>query len=343
MSRPAPPYGAPPPPPRSIRVDRDKVTPSLLRVFVNHGIHHDDSQFTPLQQPTNHEYQLYAWRDTTVRELLLLLRDTAPTLRSSPQARYSLRLIFYDPQLARFTSRDLANLSARDLLPLAQGGTQGRGAERTLDDVRYVVGDFVDVAYIGPPAMGGGVGVGIGQRDGYGAAAGGGGPPPPTGPGGRYGPPPHLGPSGPSAFNANRGFGAGPPPPSGPRGGGVGYSAPGPGGGMMGRGGFAGPSAAREAWGPAPGGGGGGMERRRDGPALGAGGAGGAGGGGWGARGAGGMDSRRGPPADNGWGRRGGEGGGGRDDRLPPRRRDSRSRSPVRRERTRSPPPPPRD
>lgn len=235
-------------------------------------------------------------RDSTVSELLLSLRDLAPSLRANPLARYSLRLIFYDPQLSRFTSRELATLSARDLLPSNAGGQGGR---RTLDDVRFVVGDWVDVAYYSEPRAGGfgaplpsslGGGGGGGMNGGRDAL-------------------PHFGANaprgGPGGFSIRGGFGANAGPPS--RGGPVAGAPSVP--------------TAREAWGPAPvpGGMGGHGQGRGDGRGREAGiGFGSAGrGGGY----SGGGDRR---PADGGWGSRGGGGGGGRDrDAPPPRDRDA--------------------
>ncbi|GAA5914136.1 SAP18 family protein [Sporobolomyces salmoneus] len=142
--------------PRAPRVDREKTCPSLLRVFVNPLHHHPDSAFTVSSVPTAQEYQVYVWRDSTPREIVLSLRDAAPHLRSNPAARFSLKLVFWDPKDERFTSKELALINARDLgVPSSRGppGGGGGGAaavDRTLSESKYVIGDFIDVAYILP-------------------------------------------------------------------------------------------------------------------------------------------------------------------------------------------------
>ncbi|GAA6023327.1 hypothetical protein JCM10207_006236 [Rhodosporidiobolus poonsookiae] len=202
------------PPTRGPKVDREKTCPSLLRV-----------------------------RDTTLRELLLLLRDASPSLRlsSGPTARYSLRLVYYDPDRSRFSSTDLAVVPAQDLhSPPSAGQGQGR-LDRTLADAKFVVGDFLDVAFLGAP--------------GTGPLPPAGGPPgAPAHGGAQYAPPPHL-----------RG---GPPLPGGgpPRGSPAAFAGrrddtwappPGPGAGRggfapRGRGGFGGPGGGYGGGRPAP-------------------------------------------------------------------------------------------
>ncbi|GAA6041770.1 hypothetical protein JCM8097_008325 [Rhodosporidiobolus ruineniae] len=240
---------APRGPPRTPKVDREKTCPSLLRVFVKPNAHHPDTDFSTTSLPTQDEHQLYTWRDTTLREILLLLRDAAPALRAAPLARYSLRLVFWDADHDRFTSEELAVIAAKDLLtpPGSSAAAASRGVytnprlDRTLADAKFVVGDLLDVAYLGAsvevaPAV----------------------PPPgPVGFGNQYAAPPHLrgGPP-PPQFGLGRGGFAG--APGGPRGGPAGGRrddtwAPvplrgGPGGPPRGRGGFAG-RAHDQGWG----------------------------------------------------------------------------------------------
>ncbi|GAA5880149.1 hypothetical protein JCM8547_001580 [Rhodosporidiobolus lusitaniae] len=314
-------YGAPPSrgPTRPPRVDREKSCPHLLRAFVRSNTHHSDSEFTVSSLPTADEHQLYTWRDSTLREILLLLRDSDPSLRSSPLARYSLRLVFWDADHDRYKSDDIATVSTKDLLPVSSGssGSSGVGGgkylnprlDRTLADANFVIGDYLSVAYmsgVGPPVL-------PGMPGGAPLAVGGPLPPPRGGPA-AFGPPPHL-----------RG-----PGPVGPGGGGIGGRRDG------------------TTWapaGPGPRGGRGGF------------GGGGPGRGGYGGGGPGGGRAPM-PSADQGWGRRRPSGADGPVGARvpPPRRRDSRSLSPDRdrdhlrrrspspaRNRSRSPPPPPRD
>lgn len=86
-------------------------------------------------------------KDSTLRELILLIRDASPNLRLHPHGRYSLKLVYYDTPRAAYVSRELATLSVRDVV---QRTSTNRAVEKTLDEVRFVVGDFLDVAYFIP-------------------------------------------------------------------------------------------------------------------------------------------------------------------------------------------------
>ncbi|GAA6054917.1 hypothetical protein JCM3770_004283 [Rhodotorula araucariae] len=137
----------PPPAPRMPRVDRNKVSPSLLRVFVRTGQHHPDSDFSVDRLPVADELQLYTWPDSSLREILLLARDALPALRAhtAHSARYSLRLVFFDNDALKYNSTDLALVSARDL-SLSTTPSSSR-VDRTLQEAKYVVGDLVDIAF----------------------------------------------------------------------------------------------------------------------------------------------------------------------------------------------------
>ncbi|GAA5990742.1 hypothetical protein JCM10908_003215 [Rhodotorula pacifica] len=160
-------YANPPPPPssraaRPPRVDRVKTCPSLLRVFVKAGAHHADTEFSTTHLPTRDERQVYTWRDSTLREILNLVRDADPALRAStqPLARFSVRIVYWDANADRYTSQEIAVIQNRDLLQSPpSGGPARQGSnlsssnprlDRTLADAKLVVGDFLDIAYIAP-------------------------------------------------------------------------------------------------------------------------------------------------------------------------------------------------
>lgn len=145
---------------RPLRVDRVKTCPSLLRVFVKAGSHHADSEFSTNQLPTRDEHQVYTWRDSTVREILNLVRDADPALRATtlPLARFSVRVVYWDANANRYTSQEVAVVQNRDLLQPPAGahrqgpspGSTNPRLDRTLADAKLVVGDFLDIAYIAP-------------------------------------------------------------------------------------------------------------------------------------------------------------------------------------------------
>ncbi|KAK4053404.1 hypothetical protein OIV83_001569 [Microbotryomycetes sp. JL201] len=133
--------------PPSVKVNRREVPPTLVRVFARHHTHHSDVEFAPNRLPLRDEVQV---RDTTLRELLVLLRDAAPDLRSAPLARYSVRHVYFDTRDDRFVSKDLATITARDLVKSSAAPPPAADYRlgRTLADFDYVAGDFFDVAYL---------------------------------------------------------------------------------------------------------------------------------------------------------------------------------------------------
>ncbi|KAM0792729.1 hypothetical protein ACM66B_002507 [Microbotryomycetes sp. NB124-2] len=147
------------PPPRKpvVKVNRREVPPTLVRVFARLHSHHSDNEFAPSRLPLRDEIQVFAWRDTTLRELLVLLRDAAPDLRTAPLAKFSIRHVYFDTRDDRFVSKDLALVPAKDLNNVASHGREvnvDSRLSRTLAEVNYVAGDFFDVAYLttnGPP------------------------------------------------------------------------------------------------------------------------------------------------------------------------------------------------
>ncbi|GAA6009872.1 SAP18 family protein [Rhodotorula paludigena] len=256
-----PPRSGPPRPPRTC--------PSLVRVFVKTGAHHPDSAFSHAHLPTHDELQLFTWRDSTLREILLLARDALPSLAApSPAApaaastaRYSLRLVYYDPDSSSYKSSDLATIPARDLALAASDLPASSRLDRTLADAKFVPGDFLALAHLGadgpaPPAPAaaahGANGVGVARagaapfgirgaargagpqfaplHQGSGGAGprGGGGAPggPGAGPRGGYGPRGGAGAGGPPPMDQGWGNGPRGARTSGGGGGGAGYPPP---------------------------------------------------------------------------------------------------------------------
>ncbi|KAI9628638.1 hypothetical protein H4Q26_017989 [Puccinia striiformis f. sp. tritici PST-130] len=154
---------------RTTTVDREKTCPFLLRVFVKPGTHHDlerDYQI-PDRLPVSDECQLYAWKDTTLRDICLQLLDTNPSIKSNLPLKFSIRLVYLDTPrdlstsshnapLARYKSQDLGSIFCRDLARPVSAAPAG--SLKSLQDVRFFVGDFVDIALISsfsaPPSAG---------------------------------------------------------------------------------------------------------------------------------------------------------------------------------------------
>jgi len=157
-----------------------KTCPFLLRSFVKIGGHHRLGVFEDNVLPVADEYQLYTWKDATLRELVTSLRALPPNpLTSSLRhgaARFSFRTIFADPtDRGRISYKDLGTVHARDLtqINLLEGDFETEqgvdelerrakieekdkkiAEERTIDELRVQPGDWLDVAVIVPTPTG---------------------------------------------------------------------------------------------------------------------------------------------------------------------------------------------
>mgnify|MGYP001587049378 FL=1 len=57
-----------------------------------------------------------------------------------------MRLVYFDTGRDRFASRELATVSAREIVH-SPNPDRTTSADKTLDDARFVIGDYVDVAF----------------------------------------------------------------------------------------------------------------------------------------------------------------------------------------------------
>ncbi|KAF9887368.1 hypothetical protein FE257_010223 [Aspergillus nanangensis] len=125
--------------------------------------------------------EIYTWQSCTLRELSQLLTSALPTLLPDPPvgSRLCFRLIYPDTKAAatmgpdavgrgRYLSKDLGSVvigpresdAADDGAEGAKNGTaaaapralrlQGADADKTLQEVRFVIGDYVDCAILPP-------------------------------------------------------------------------------------------------------------------------------------------------------------------------------------------------
>ncbi|KAF9458483.1 Sin3 associated polypeptide p18-domain-containing protein [Collybia nuda] len=152
-------------------VSREKTAPFLIRTFVKIGGFHRLSLFEDASLPTTDEQQLFTWKDATLREVLSTLRNTAPLVPEyrHPLARFSFRTVYADPTAkGRFQSKELGMVYSRDILgePGSLGVTAPRlcedvdgetreptereKEERTLDELRFVPGDYLLIAVLLP-------------------------------------------------------------------------------------------------------------------------------------------------------------------------------------------------
>lgn len=82
-------------------------------------------------------------KNATLEEIAQLIEHVIPEARD-PDARIAFRLVYLDSERARYSSRDIGRV-------VAANPTDDHG--KTLDDCKFFIGDYLDVAiYIGPPA-----------------------------------------------------------------------------------------------------------------------------------------------------------------------------------------------
>ncbi|KAF9226808.1 hypothetical protein BS17DRAFT_748957 [Gyrodon lividus] len=152
-------------------ISREKTAPFLIRSFVKVGTFHRLSLFEEGTLPITDEHQIFTWKDATLRELLTTLRNAAPQIAElrHPLARYSFRAIYADAaNRGRFAQKDLGLVYSRDILgePGSLGSfavrlsedndrenrepTDREKEERTLEELRFVPGDYLCVSIILP-------------------------------------------------------------------------------------------------------------------------------------------------------------------------------------------------
>ncbi|RUP51190.1 Sin3 associated polypeptide p18-domain-containing protein [Jimgerdemannia flammicorona] len=136
---------------KKISVDREKTCPFLLRLFWRTGTHHRNEEFDVGKAPVQDELQIYTWKDATLHELALLLKEVQPEA-TRPQARISFRLVYLDNLRGRYMFKDIG---------VVMNSRSTAEEQKTLDDIRFVTGDFIDVCVAygtgsGAPGTGGG-------------------------------------------------------------------------------------------------------------------------------------------------------------------------------------------
>ncbi|KAH7555875.1 hypothetical protein BM1_06401 [Bipolaris maydis] len=167
------------------KIDRQTTTPFLLRLFFKQGSFHrqvikprlDEFDPTLPRLPTN--VQIYTWQSCTLRELCQLLLSAVPSMLPQPYAgsRIAFRLVYPDIQGSnrpgapgRFISRDIGSVivgapSRNDDvdMEMSEGGSVAEALkqldgdpDRTLADVKFLIGDYIACAIL-PPLPDGGV------------------------------------------------------------------------------------------------------------------------------------------------------------------------------------------
>jgi len=117
-------------------LNRDEVCPFLIRIFIKKGLLLRTEDFSGKQSESRGtEVFLHGWVDTTLRELVDLLKEIEPSMRERG-TRVQFASVYQD-KWAHSQVRELGSVdSSRD----------GRDDVRTLHDLRYQVGDALAVS-----------------------------------------------------------------------------------------------------------------------------------------------------------------------------------------------------
>ncbi|CAH1985920.1 unnamed protein product [Acanthoscelides obtectus] len=121
-------------------VDRQKVCPFLLRVFVsNTGYHHKPSEYLKGNTPQN-ELQIYTWKDATLHELTQLVKEVNPEARRKG-TKFNFAFVYPDNRQSLYRLREVGSTMT---------GVKGPDDLKTLGQLRINIGDYMDIA-ITPP------------------------------------------------------------------------------------------------------------------------------------------------------------------------------------------------
>jgi len=143
-------------------IDRQKQCPFLLRVFVSNSRHNPMKDYNRGNTPHN-ELQIYTWMDASLKELTALVREVNADSRRRGTYFDVGRVHSVHPKdcpthaIQRFRV-DNCDFNLKKL-GTTVAGIRGVDDQKTLRDVGFVIGDYLDIA-VSPPPSGGLVGGG---------------------------------------------------------------------------------------------------------------------------------------------------------------------------------------
>ncbi|KAI1932345.1 hypothetical protein LOZ66_006892 [Ophidiomyces ophidiicola] len=181
------------------KLDRETTTPFHLKLFYRQSSFNHLSDFhisSPGTLPPH--LQIYTWYSCTLRELAHLLTSCLPSLLPDPAVgtRLSFRLIYPDTKnqpggpnasndavRGRYLSKDMGSIvispradsegrehSLSTTLAGPNIDLSGEDADRTLQDSRFIIGDYIECAIL-PPLQDGSVAPNVTPRGASGAFA----------------------------------------------------------------------------------------------------------------------------------------------------------------------------
>ena len=148
---------------KSPAIDRKTTCPFMVKMYCRINGHHRLDEFAPPRFPVEDEMIVYTWKDATLKELSILVREVLGDselpggLRGNdPNLKFSFNLLY--PDIKRHDSGP--HFLMKSLGFAFEGGDSEARAHqlvdsshRTLESLRFVPGDFIDVAIYTNPAM----------------------------------------------------------------------------------------------------------------------------------------------------------------------------------------------
>ncbi|KAJ3099657.1 Histone deacetylase complex subunit sap18 [Phlyctochytrium bullatum] len=122
-----------------LQVDREKTCPFLVRLFCKSGGHHSVEEYSSSKLPVAGELQIHTWKDASLRELASILCKSYPEAAET-SAKITFRSAYQDVTRGGvYHLKELGTITNYRRTP---------DEERTLDEARFVIGDFIDVAIL---------------------------------------------------------------------------------------------------------------------------------------------------------------------------------------------------
>jgi len=121
-------------------IDREKQTPSLIRVFVREGQHLTNEAYAdPFKLPSS-QIHVHTWMDATLEELCDLVASVRDEVRKAKRCIISFALVYPDRK-GKMVVKPVAQVEYPDHF------SQEKDMRRkSLSELKFEIGDFLDVA-----------------------------------------------------------------------------------------------------------------------------------------------------------------------------------------------------
>uniref|UniRef100_A0AC35G0D0 Histone deacetylase complex subunit SAP18 n=1 Tax=Panagrolaimus sp. PS1159 TaxID=55785 RepID=A0AC35G0D0_9BILA len=117
-------------------IDREKVCPLLLRIFVANMRHNPIQEYKNGSVPQHNELQIYTWMDCTLRELMFCIKDVNIDSRRKGTT-FEFAIVTPDFRSNRMNFKTIG---------ITTHGQKGVDDTKTLASCKFQIGDYIDVA-----------------------------------------------------------------------------------------------------------------------------------------------------------------------------------------------------